>query len=285
MMPPSHGIYLNGEVDYDLLVAVNQSSLKPLIHKSPKHYLHRMQNRSVSTRSQFRGTAAHSAVLEPEKFASDYVVFGGPRRAGKVWDAFEEEHASKTILKADEYEAALAFQRAVLNDPVAGRYFAGAGDNEATMYWRDPLSGMDCKARADRITVVDGQPVIVDLKSTKDPSPKWFGRDAANYLYHLQAAFYSDGYELITQMLPRYVIVAAELSAPNDVVVYALDEETLAIGREEYRSALKKLAECREAESWPGLGGGMEHPLELPRWALPNEDDLEGMDLDWEKSA
>lgn len=276
-----YGLHPNGTVEYDRIRAVNQSSLKPLIQKSPKHYAHKRTHPFASTRSQFRGTAAHSAVLEPEKFAADYAVYGGPRRSGKVWDAFEAANASKTILKEEEHAEALAFQKAVLSDPVAGRYFDGAGDNEITLYWRDPLSDMDCKARADRIAMIDGEPVIVDLKSTKDPSPKWFARDAANYLYHLQAAFYSDGYEIITKRQPRYVIVAAETSAPHDVVVYVLDEETLAVGREEYRSALKRLAECTESQQWPGLAGGVEQLLQLPRWALPSEDDIGGMDLEW----
>ena len=275
----NYGLYLNGQVDYQLLKAINQSSLKPLIHRSPKHYLHRLQSPAASTKSQLRGTAGHCAVLEPERFEREYVVFDGARRAGKVWDAFEAEHAGKEILKADEYEAVLAFQRAVLNDPVAGPYFAGAGVNEATLYWRDALSGLECKARADRIK--PDAPTIVDLKGTKDASPKWFGRDAANYLYHMQAAFYSDGYQAITGIAPRYVLVAVELAPPHDVVVYQVDEETLAIGREEYRQALQKLVACRMVERWPGCAGNEELVLQLPRWAMPNEDDLADLDLEW----
>lgn len=284
-MTLSYGLYANGDVDYHTLAAVNQSSLKPLIQRSPKHYLYNLNNPRPSTRSQFRGTAAHCAILEPERFARDFVVFDGPRRAGKAWEAFEAANEGKTILKVDELEAARAIQRAVLEDPLAGRYFSGCGDNEATLYWRDVLTGLECKARPDRMTSIGGEHVIVDLKGTKDASPKWFPRDAANYLYHLQAAFYSDGYEAVVGVRPRYVIVAVELAAPHDVVVYQLDEDTLAAGRETYREALQSVAACRKAEQWPGAAGGAEMVLELPSWAFPREDDLEGMDLDWGEAS
>lgn len=277
----SYGIHLNGQVDYDTLIAINQSSLKPLLQRSPKHYLYRLHNPTASTKSQLRGTAGHCAVLEPERFAVDYVVFDGPRRAGKVWDAFAATHEGKTILKADEYAAALAFQRAVLDDPVAGPYFAGEGANEATMYWLDLLASLPCKARADRMTSLDGRPVIVDLKGTKDASPKWFGRDAANYSYLMQAAYYSDGYEVITGKTPLYVLVSVELAPPHDVVVYPLGEDKIALGRDDYRRALAKLVECRETGCYPGHANGQELELELPRWALPNEDDIGELGLEW----
>lgn len=273
------GLHLQNDVDYDAIDAVNQSSLKPLLQRSPKHYLHRLDHPSTSTRSQFRGTAAHTALLEPARFADEYTVFDG-RRGTKAWDAFEAANVGKTILSQKDYDEAERMARAVRSDPAARRYVAEGGHNECVLYWRDPHSGLACKGRTDRITEVDGGAVIVDLKGTKDATPKWFGRDAATFLYHMQAAFYADGYEVITMRPARYVVVAVEFAEPHDVVVYTLDEETLALGRDEYRAAIAKLIECRANKHFPGIANELEMPLVLPPWTRPNEDDLADLDLE-----
>lgn len=264
----SPGIYKRDELNYGAIDAINQSSLKH-IAKSPLHYKHALENKIKQTASMFRGTAAHTAILEPVRFMKDYAVFDGERRAGKKWDAFEAENSHKTIIKESEFNTAMAMRDAVHSDPVARQYVT-ALEVEAVMVWRDAETGLLCKGRTDGIKRT---PVIVDVKSAKDVSAHWFAKQAANLNYHLQASFYSDGYEVITGDEPEYVIVAVESAAPHDVVVYRLDEDVIANGRNAYRDMLKKVAECRAANKWPGYSGGLEVNLVLPKWAVPDEDD------------
>lgn len=269
------GIYRRGEVDYDVIDAVNYSTLKELA-RSPKHYAHRLKHPRAGTPSMFRGSAAHTAILEPEEFERRYVVFDGKRRAGKAWEAFEKENNARTILKEDEYAQAMAFRDAVRGDPVAQPYLVG-GDREVTLVWVDPETGVLCKGRPDYVTR-DG--VIVDVKTTKDASPFWFSRDVAKYQYHVQAAYYGDGYELITKREPRHVIIAVEAAEPRDVAVYRMSDPVIGPGRDAYRRWLKTLVECRQERRWPGYGNGFELELMLPPWALPDEGDLDSLGLE-----
>ena len=78
----------------------------------------------------------------------------------------------------------------LLSHPVAGGLIAG-GETENTAIWNDPLYGFRCKCRPDKGFKDIG--VLVDLKSAKDASPFEFSKDAANFGYHVQAAWYTDG--------------------------------------------------------------------------------------------
>jgi hypothetical protein len=73
--------------------------------------------------------------------------------------------------------------------------------------------------------------------------------------------------------------VLVESAAPHDVVVVEVDDETLDAGREAYRSALVRLAECRRKNEWPGRAPAMRL-FRLPAYALPSDDDaLDGLDF------
>lgn len=269
------GLYLRGQVDYDAIDGVNYSTLKH-IAKSPLQYQHALCRGFPDTPSKFRGTAAHVAVLEPSRFVKEFAVFDGPRRAGKAWEAFQAENAGRTILKEDEFETAMKIRDAVRSHPVAARYLR-KGITEAALVWDDPETGVRCKGRPDFIT---DDHVIVDLKSTRDITPWSFGRDAYNMAYHVQAAFYSDGYEQVAKFQDvRAVIIAVEQRAPHDVVVYTLDDEVIGIGRDAYRGMLARLVECEKARDWPGYSP-VEVPLKLPAYAMPDESDLDALGLE-----
>jgi exodeoxyribonuclease VIII len=272
----SPGIYLRGEVDYAAIEADNYSTIKH-IARSPRQYLHVLENGTTDTTAKFRGTAGHVATLEPERFVREFAVFEGDRKAGKEWKAFEAEHAGKTIIKQAEFETAMAIRDAVRGDPLAAKYLR-KGTVEPTLVWRDPETGLLCKGRPDFIT---HDHVVVDLKTTRDVTPWSFARDVANFAYHVQATFYCDGYEALVPMSrPRAVIIAVDSKAPHDVIVYTLDEEIMGAGRDAYRAMLSRLRECRRDGKWPGHANGIELALRLPAWATPDESDLDAIGLE-----
>ncbi len=273
-LPP--GIYRRNEVqDYGAIKAVNYSSLK-MLAKSPKHYQHYLKHGRGETKSMFKGTAAHIATLEPERFAFEFAVFEGSRRAGKEWEAFEAMNADRTILKKSEYEEAFAIRDAIRADAVASSYLSN-GHHEVTLVWIDDETGLKLKGRVDWLR---NDNVIVDLKTTRDAVPFFFSRDVARLAYHVQAAMYLDGLEKITGKPARYVVPAVESSAPYDVVTFDVPEPVIGVGRDEYKRLLKILIECRETGRWPGIGNGFEVPLTLPAWAMGDENDLEALGLE-----
>lgn len=101
---------------YRQLPAVNFSTLK-VMGVSPLHYRHAVERpQSEPSDAMILGSATHKAVLEPDEFGEDFVVWTGPklpanfvtyegRRTGPAWTAFQEAHAGTTILTPKEVDA------------------------------------------------------------------------------------------------------------------------------------------------------------------------------------
>lgn len=284
-------IHPRGKYDYGKLPGANISSLK-VLRKSPKHYRHYLENGRKATRSLELGTAAHVAILEPERFLREFALWDKKddegktkQRRGKAWEEFQSANDGKTIIRSDEYDLAIAIKDAVRADRVAMKYLA-FGRPEVAITWEDEYTGMPCKGRVDWLTEIDGGPCLVDLKGTRDPSPIWFSRDCARLDYHLQMAFYADAIEAATGEVPRVVVVAVEMAPPHDVVTYIVPADVIEIGRDAYRQLLETLRDCTASGTWHGYGGGEEKQLVLPAWAAPDDENADDLGLTgWKESA
>ena len=271
--------------DYDVVAAVSITRLKEL-RRSPQHYRHALAHPKQSDALTL-GIATHVAVLEPERFASDFAIWSNRTTAGKMsprngktWDDFCELHAGRSILTMDEAADSQAIAAAVRADAVAMKYLA-EGDPEVTMEWT--TGERACKGRADWLTRIDGAPVLVGLKTARDCRHFAFGAQSARLGYHLQWAFYHDGFEAITGNKPHMVEIVVETDAPHAVATYIIPDDILEQGREEYQALLKLLAECEASGEWPGPVPAEQY-LTLPTWAYQrDEDDL--ADLGLERAA
>ena len=140
------------------------------------------------------------------------------------------------------------------------------GIAEKTIIWDDLATGAPCKARPDFVTQRMGSTFIVDLKTTEDASPRGFSRSAYKYRYHVQAAFYLDGYEQAHGVTPEaFIFIAVEKNPPYLVACYIYGPEDLSLARETYRANLATYLECRNSNSWPGYPE-IINPLELPNY-------------------
>ncbi|UOF77299.1 exodeoxyribonuclease 8 [Caudoviricetes sp.] len=283
-------LYSRKECRYADLQGVHITQLKEL-RRSPKHYQHRLAHGRKQTLALEIGNAAHVACLEPERFLTDFALWrsegdDGKKkvRRGSAWEDFQAANEGKVIIRDEEYEHAIALRDAVRSDDVAMRYLA-VGRPEVSLTWTDAHSGVPCVGRLDWETKVDGYPAIVDLKTTRNAGPTFFQRDVARLDYHLQLAFYADGYEAITGKLPRVVIVAVESEAPHDVVTYIVPADVLEIARDQYRQLLEAFRDCSARGEWLGQGGGGELTLRLPAWAVPDDDDTADLGLTGWKDA
>ena len=134
------------------------------------------------------------------------------------------------------------------------------------MLW--DLHGRRCKARADWLTTVEleTQPVVVGLKTTRDCRPGPFGVQAARLGYHVQWAWYADGFKAITGKTARMVEVVVESTRPYAVATYHITDEVLDAGRDVIARLTGILDVCEQSGIWPGPVNG-ETDLELPPWA------------------
>jgi hypothetical protein len=267
--------------EYAALPGVSITRLKEL-GRSPQHYAYRLDH-PKETPALRLGTAAHTAVLEPERFERQFGVWarrtdGGnlaPRR-GQYWDAFLAENPGKTIITDDEHMLASAIQRAVRSHPVASHYLE-SGDPEVTLTWLRE-DGRPCRARIDWLNI-GAQPVLVGLKTSRDCRHMPFGSQAAKLGYHMQWAWYHDGYTRLKGVEPKVVEIVVESEAPHAVAVYSIPGDILLQGRDDYERLLEQLAACESTGEFPGPHE-LEEPLTLPTWIYQQTDDLGELGLE-----
>lgn len=267
--------------EYDAIEAISITRLKEL-RRSPQHYQWALTHRRESDALTL-GIATHVAVLEPERFETEFAIWdrrteGGamaPRR-GQHWEAFVGVNHGRTFLTIDEATDAKTIAAAVRADATAMRYLT-AGDPEITMQWTEDRPS---KGRADWLTVVDGKPTLVGLKTTRDCRLFQFGAQAAKLEYGMQWAFYHDGYEKSSGKSPRVIEIVVENTAPHAVATYVIDKDILLQGRDNYLELLKVLRECEDSGVWPGPVVG-DQILTLPSWYYGEAvDDMSDLDLE-----
>jgi hypothetical protein len=130
------------------------------------------------------------------------------------------------------------------------------------------------RARADWLpTVVAGRRYVsCDYKTSKSSEPRAFARSVADYSYHQQDAWYTEGVQTLLGIEnPAFLFVVQEKTAPYVVTVIELDEEAKAIGAIRNRRAIDLYAEYSAAGVWPGYSTQIER-ASLPRWAVYEHD-------------
>lgn len=262
---------------YERIDAANHSTLR-LYRKSPAHARVGMLAPRESAALDF-GNAYHCAVLEPERFAREFVRglegIGNRSAADKaIWSRFRQQHAGKTIVPAAEFDRVGKMAEALYRHETAAALLRAPGRNEVVAVWRDARTGMLCKLRADLTRSWLGWSWVGDLKTTIDASPEGWPRQVHSYGYDSAAAWYLDGLAALHPYPRRFVHLAQEKEPPFAVAVYELDGEALAKGRRRARRYLRLHYEATSSNSWPAYAVGIL-PTSLPSWSIREEDEDE----------
>lgn len=260
---PRDGLLLGNlsNAAYHASAGISKSGLD-LINQSPAHF---KVERKPPTRPMAIGSAVHAAVLEPDEFARQYVMVDAKDRRAKAWKDAVQEFGEEFCLMPAEAENIAQVQRAIRNHKTADELTSAEGFRELSAFVQDPETGALVRSRFDLVTT---GAVSVDLKTTRSATAEDFSRSIANFRYHVQAAFYSDVFEWITgEPLERFWFVCVETEPPYTVACYYLDDESIAIGRHEYRENLNRYAACLRADNWPKYSP--DSPvISLPGWKL-----------------
>ncbi|EEW1973604.1 exodeoxyribonuclease VIII [Escherichia coli] len=263
------GIYYGiSNENYHAGPGVSKSQLDD-IADTPALYLWR-KNAPVDTtktKTLDLGTAFHCRVLEPEEFSNRFIVapeFNRRTNAGKEEEkAFLMECAStgKTVITAEEGRKIELMYQSVMALPLGQWLVESAGHAESSIYWEDPETGILCRCRPDKI--IPEFHWIMDVKTTADIQR--FKMAYYDYRYHVQDAFYSDGYEAQFGVQPTFVFLVASTTVEcgrYPVEIFMMGEEAKLAGQQEYHRNLRTLADCLNTDEWPAI-----KTLSLPRWA------------------
>lgn len=251
--------------EYRAAPGINFSTLKYMA-LSPLHFDHVRRHGTEDSIGRLKGRATHAAVLEPERFVSDYVVFPGERRQGNAWKAFAAEHGEDRILKADEMNHCQDVAAVVhAHDDARGLIVNSA--HERVIEWFDEVTGLPCKGRLDML----GAGFIADLKGVRSVDLRVLAHEVARMQYHAQLAFYAEGARRVTGRDYEALLICVEHNPPHDVVVVQLTEDDLYAGATINRLHLDRVAACMATGKWPGRHQGRQL-LQLPPWVFPDGD-------------
>jgi PDDEXK-like domain of unknown function (DUF3799) len=224
------------------------------------------------------GQAAHTAALGvgPEL----RVIEGGGGPDGDMWNtkvakaAVAQARADGAVpLKPSEMDTVQAMVAALRADPIAGPLFTPGvpGRAEASLFWRDTVTGVWCRSRIDWLPDADpdtGRLVLLEYKTAASCDPTALQKAAYDHGYHVQAWWQVEACRALRlSPAPLLVFVFQEKDPPYLPVVKQPYDSFLNLGGVKAREAMDTYARCTKAELWPSYPGAEEVDwLRLPPW-------------------
>lgn len=249
--------------EYRAAPGVNFSSFKHIL-RSPAYYRASLTADREETIDMLLGTLVHKYWLEGG--VASYVIkpegMNFATKEGKAWRAAQ----TLPILTQEESARERGMIEALEADDFAKAALARCPQRERPIFFS--YRGVACKALIDACGIVDGRWTILDLKKTQDARPAAWGKNALNYDYCFQAAFYRAALASaeILDYEPDFFWQVVEDSICPTVVHYPLTDVGAHIGQRRMDAAIDLLLKCQESGEWPGYGHYLE-PV-WPAWAL-----------------
>lgn len=241
------------------------------MRRSPEWFRFCEEHPSAQTDAMLFGSLFHKLVLEPDGIDAEYLVMPSIDRRTKagreLFEEFTRNAGERSIVTQEMLSLASAMRDAVRRNPTSD-FLTSGGDVEQSIYFTDPPTGIECKARPDVIRMVGEKRLIVDLKSCRSAATEDFRRDAIQLGYDLQAAMYCEAVRQEYGEICSFVFIAVEKEPPHLLNVIQCDELFLKRGYDLFREYLGMYKECSESGNWYGLCGAFNiiNELHLPSW-------------------
>ena len=263
MMQPNDG----GPGGYHAIKALSNSSLS-VLKESPTKFYKRFitgEMKGQETDAMLLGSAVHMLALEPERFDAEYRIESGPFNAttGKpfgrdtkkfeAWLDEEKNLDDRKILIKSEFENSLAIAKAFQSHPTIAAIMASRAEKLFESEYGLQYEG-SCNFRVDLKCKIDfvcpSERLIIDLKTTSDPSPYAWSWSAEDFGYHRQAAIYSDAMESKYGEPFRFLFGVVRSKEPYEAAVYELDAESINRGRSEYEALIEEYVDRKAKNDW-----------------------------------
>jgi hypothetical protein len=247
---------------YHASPAIGSSRLKQVL-KCPE--LYDANPKFKATASMDLGTTVHAMLLEPETVLD--IAMQAPTFSGKGSVAaraeFKAENSGKILLSADDWRRAEDMTASLLSLPDVYEILIDA-QCEHSGWYDDPITGLACRYRPDART----DWLIADLKTCADASPAGFSRAIENFGYHISAAHYIIGDQVLNNIKHQvFAFLVVESTAPYLAATYLLSTDSLEFGKWKRAKALEKVKECTESGVWPGYNNNRPESISVPYWS------------------
>lgn len=258
--------------DYLKIPAVSNSLLKK-VNQSPAH----SQIPTLQTPDMLKGSLIDTAIIEPESFEQQYIVSPTTDKRKTEYKDFiqqlEESGNHQTVISQDDYDLAINCAKQVQANPDLSAMLKRS-IKQVSMVWQDTEFQELCKGRPDWIDEQDWIDVsnengrMWDLKSARSCYPPFFTKEIYERCYHMQAAWYLDGYNACRPDQPpiqQFSILAIEKMRPYGYRIFNLSPDLIAAGRSLYLANFNRLMSCRIHDEWPSYD---TTPIEVerPKW-------------------
>lgn len=274
--------------DYAAIPAINSGIINNWGDVSPLHMHEALLGNieSGDTKDRKFGRAYHCRMLEPERYATDFLVAtlcgsqfanGNPCKApGKFWDGtgwycgrhkHEDCNEPTDFISIEESARIEAMAERLHNDPAVAMFKRKGWSELSGVYERN---GVLCKFRSDRVP--EDMDLVIDIKkvqlgkATIEDCKDAIGSNG----YFVQAAMNVDGIRAFHPLglEPRFVWVFIEDRHPHGVQVIVADDQDIQDGRFVIDSTLEDYARHRKAGKFPGyMADGMKaHVGGMPEW-------------------
>ena len=267
--------------DYHAIKALSNSSLS-VLKESPAKFYKRFitgEMKGQETDAMLLGSAVHMLALEPERFDAEYRIESGPFNAttGKpfgrdtkkfeAWLDEEKNLDDRKILIKSEFENSLAIAKAFQSHPTIAAIMASRAEKLFESEYGLQYEG-SCNFRVDLKCKIDfvcpSERLIIDLKTTSDPSPYAWSWSAEDFGYHRQAAIYRDAMEAKYGEPFKFFFGVVRSKEPYEAAVYELDAESIQRGRVEYEALIKEYIKRKAENDWLSEWQRGVFPINVP---------------------
>lgn len=250
--------------------SLSNSIIKTLLTKSPKHawLKHPRLNPAYVSNEDAKfdlGKAAHSLLLEG--YDCCQVIDAEDWRTKEAKEARDRARASGLIpMLHHQYEEAVVMVEAArdyVSRSVLGNIFTD-GRPEQTLVWNDPETRIWCRGRLDWLST--DHSMIIDYKTTSVPNPGQFMRRSMTaFGYDTQSAFYRRGMGAVGRVVPEFVFLVQEDTAPYSCYLVKCAETMQDSGMRKVENAIGLWAECLATNVWPGYPETI-YEADAPAW-------------------
>jgi hypothetical protein len=227
------------------------------------------------------GNAFELALMDKVAFSNDVHIFDEANRPEKEKTIKSDKNQDwkNSILNGNQYviqkkgdqsyESIEKMIESCWKDKVIQKLITNT-EYQTSIFWTDEQTGLNLKTRPD--ICKSKKNIIVNIKTSKDGSPKAFSQDLAKYDYPLQACVEIRGVEAADLMtVDNYFWLVVESVPPFNATIYEFDKTDILPTMDELDFVLNKIKRAEEENLFPGYTDRSDNPhgilkAEIPMW-------------------
>lgn len=223
------------------------------------------------------GSLVDCLMLTPEEVPATVLINPYPDFRTKAAQELRDNAKAqgKIVVSVEDMRRAETAVSALMNHPIAGPVIK---DSLKQVVLLNQIKGVNAKALLD--IVPTSGPVLYDLKTTNDLTPRGISSTIHKYGYHVQAAWYLRLWNLCNpdDKRNRFRFIWQSSTEPFEVAVTELPAFDIESGSEWAGFQLDRIIAATKTGVWPGFGNDKVVMIGRPSYAsYQDEEDLDGL--------